>query len=419
MIRAASLPLRKYAVSSNRFFTTSSIMSAAQIFRMPAMSPTMTEGGVVSWKFKSGDNFSAGDVLLEVETDKATIDVEAQDDGIMWDIIIKEGESGIPVGKPIALLAEPGDDLSSLERPNLEEPTKEEPTKKATKPEPTPESKPAAKPAAKTESKPESSGQSGEEVFVKANPSQRLLPSVELLLHQNNISEQDAYEKIPASGPKGRILKGDVLAYLGNIDKSAVSKITKYLKSKEHLDLSNIVLASPPTLDTQPKQESKSAEKPKPTNIINVNFSSELGEGISKDKFKYAFERAVDSAVRITYSHRFPQYSNSPSASSISEMDIFDDLLAPSVTTNRFEVFDIAYKFTGDSTTPATDAFDELLGLTKTPTPTATPASLTADVQFKIKVNASVSDAKQFVEYFQDSLLSQIPSNKLVISKDL
>lgn len=56
-------------------------MLKAQAFGMPAMSPTMERGGVVDWKFKAGDTFSAGDVLLEVETDKATIDVEAQDDG--------------------------------------------------------------------------------------------------------------------------------------------------------------------------------------------------------------------------------------------------------------------------------------------------------------------------------------------------
>ncbi|MBI6010435.1 biotin/lipoyl-containing protein, partial [Clostridium perfringens] len=84
---------------------------------MPAMSPTMSEGGIVSWKLKDGEEFAAGDVLLEVETDKSTIDVEAQDDGIMWEILVPEGEKGIPVGKPIAFLAEPGDDLSSLERP--------------------------------------------------------------------------------------------------------------------------------------------------------------------------------------------------------------------------------------------------------------------------------------------------------------
>lgn len=55
---------------------------------MPAMSPTMTEGGIAQWKKKEGESFSAGDVLIEIETDKATIDVEAQDDGVMAKIIV-------------------------------------------------------------------------------------------------------------------------------------------------------------------------------------------------------------------------------------------------------------------------------------------------------------------------------------------
>ena len=55
---------------------------------MPAMSPTMTEGGIAGWKKQEGDSFSAGDVLVEIETDKATIDVEAQDDGILAKIIV-------------------------------------------------------------------------------------------------------------------------------------------------------------------------------------------------------------------------------------------------------------------------------------------------------------------------------------------
>jgi pyruvate dehydrogenase E2 component (dihydrolipoamide acetyltransferase) len=53
------------------------------------MSPTMTEGGIASWKKNEGETFAAGDVLLEIETDKATIDVEAQDDGILAKIVVR------------------------------------------------------------------------------------------------------------------------------------------------------------------------------------------------------------------------------------------------------------------------------------------------------------------------------------------
>lgn len=56
---------------------------------MPALSPTMTEGTVTEWKFAVGDKFVAGDILLQIETDKASIDVEAQDDGVMGMILVR------------------------------------------------------------------------------------------------------------------------------------------------------------------------------------------------------------------------------------------------------------------------------------------------------------------------------------------
>ncbi|KAF8337941.1 uncharacterized protein EI90DRAFT_3279555 [Cantharellus anzutake] len=84
-------------------------------FSMPAMSPTMTEGGITQWKKQEGESFSAGDVILEIETDKATIDVEAQDDGVLAKIISSDGTKNIRVGTTIAILAEEGDDLSAQE----------------------------------------------------------------------------------------------------------------------------------------------------------------------------------------------------------------------------------------------------------------------------------------------------------------
>ena len=66
----------------------------------------MTEGNIASWKVKEGDSFSTGDVLLEIETDKATMDVEAQDDGIMAKIFAPDGSKNVQVGTRIELLLE-------------------------------------------------------------------------------------------------------------------------------------------------------------------------------------------------------------------------------------------------------------------------------------------------------------------------
>lgn len=116
MLRAA---FTRRTITQIRSIHKSSIYNAASVFKMPAMSPTMSEGGIVAWKIKPGDSYSAGDAILEVETDKANIDVEAADDGKLWEILINEGTSGIPVGKAIALIAEQDDDLSTLENQPL------------------------------------------------------------------------------------------------------------------------------------------------------------------------------------------------------------------------------------------------------------------------------------------------------------
>src|SRR6202034_598903 len=112
---------------------------AAHSFTMPALSPTMTEGNIAKWSVKEGDSFSAGDVLLEIETDKASMDVEAQDDGIMAKIVQGDGSKGIKVGTRIGVIAETGDDLSTLEIP-AEESVEASPKEEAPKPSPKSES---------------------------------------------------------------------------------------------------------------------------------------------------------------------------------------------------------------------------------------------------------------------------------------
>src|SRR5215208_8373307 len=81
---------------------------------MPALSPTMTEGNLARWLKKEGDEVHSGDVIAEIETDKATMEYEAVDEGRMGKIIVPEGAQGIKVNQPIAVLLEEGEDPSSL-----------------------------------------------------------------------------------------------------------------------------------------------------------------------------------------------------------------------------------------------------------------------------------------------------------------
>src|ERR1700720_4126159 len=76
---------------------------------MPALSPTMTEGNLAKWHKKEGDTVKAGDVLAEIETDKATMEFEAIDEGRIARILVPEGAEGVKVNAPIAELAQDGD----------------------------------------------------------------------------------------------------------------------------------------------------------------------------------------------------------------------------------------------------------------------------------------------------------------------
>src|SRR5258707_4355940 len=80
---------------------------------MPALSPTMTEGKLAKWLKKEGDKIASGDVLAEIETDKATMEVEAVDEGVLQKILIQEGTEDVAVNTPIAVLADGSDGHAS------------------------------------------------------------------------------------------------------------------------------------------------------------------------------------------------------------------------------------------------------------------------------------------------------------------
>src|SRR5215813_3568044 len=92
--------------------------------KMPALSPTMEEGTLAKWLVKEGDDVKSGDILAEIETDKATMEFEAVDEGKIAKILVPEGTDGVKVGQPIALLAGDGETVSDADAaaPAVEEP---------------------------------------------------------------------------------------------------------------------------------------------------------------------------------------------------------------------------------------------------------------------------------------------------------
>ena len=140
---------------------------ATQIL-MPALSPTMTEGKLAKWLKAEGDAVASGDVLAEIETDKATMEIEAVDEGILGKILIPEGTEGVLVNTPIAVIAEEGEDVSDVEAPASPPPAPEPapaadqaPPPALPQPSPQPEAQapaPTPPPAAQAAPDPEFSG---------------------------------------------------------------------------------------------------------------------------------------------------------------------------------------------------------------------------------------------------------------------
>ena len=88
---------------------------------MPALSPTMEEGKLSKWIVKEGDKVSSGDVIAEIETDKATMEVEAVDEGTIGKILVGEGTEGVKVNTPIAVILSDGEEASAVPAPKKAE----------------------------------------------------------------------------------------------------------------------------------------------------------------------------------------------------------------------------------------------------------------------------------------------------------
>jgi len=180
--------------------------------KMPALSPTMEEGTLAKWLVKEGDTVAAGDLLAEIETDKATMEFEAVDEGTIAQILVPEGTDEVKVGTVIAIIAGEGEDAGSAAPAPTEQPAANDAAKA---PAPPPEVKgygaspredaPLAQPS------PQPRGDSGDR--IKASPLARRL------------AEQKGVDlsTLTGSGPGGRIVKSDIDAAAGGAMKPAAA----------------------------------------------------------------------------------------------------------------------------------------------------------------------------------------------------
>jgi pyruvate dehydrogenase E2 component (dihydrolipoamide acetyltransferase) len=213
---------------------------------MPALSPTMEKGNLSRWLKKEGDPIKPGDVLAEIETDKATMEVEAVDEGVLAKIVVPDGTADVPINDVIGLIAGEGEDAKSI----------------ASKPAPANEKIPDAKPAALATAPvavPVFNGEKGPRIF--ASPLAR------------RIAKDSALDlaAIKGSGPHGRIIERDVRAAL------------------EHAP------AAPRVQDTK----APSAPAPAPSDeLIRQNFAAGSFEEMPHDSMRKTIARRLVEASR-------------------------------------------------------------------------------------------------------------------------
>ncbi|MGB1998562.1 MAG: pyruvate dehydrogenase complex dihydrolipoamide acetyltransferase [Candidatus Puniceispirillaceae bacterium] len=167
--------------------------------KMPALSPTMTTGTLAKWLVGEGDHVNSGDVIAEIETDKATMEVESVDDGVMAKIFVDAGTENVAVGAVIAVLAEDGETASDVAKAGLQEPSSPAPVPLVAA-EAQDRAEPAPVTAAPVKAVPAPKSKSSDKPRIFASPLARRIAA------DRNI----ALEGITGSGPYGRILRRDV-----------------------------------------------------------------------------------------------------------------------------------------------------------------------------------------------------------------
>ena len=193
---------------------------------MPALSPTMEEGNLAKWLVKEGDSVSSGDVIAEIETDKATMEVEAVDEGVVAKILVPEGTEGVKVNAPIAVLAEEGEDAAAAASAA---PAAADPAPAA-----------AAEPAAAEAPKPNGGTPAPAAAPAPAAPAPAAPQSGSNRVFSSPLARRIAKDAgidisaVTGSGPHGRVIRRDVdAAIAGGVGKAAAAPAAATAPSDE------------------------------------------------------------------------------------------------------------------------------------------------------------------------------------------
>ncbi|RWR83505.1 dihydrolipoyllysine-residue acetyltransferase component 1 of pyruvate dehydrogenase complex, mitochondrial [Cinnamomum micranthum f. kanehirae] len=188
------------------------------VLEMPALSPTMNQGNIAKWRKKEGDKIEVGDVLCEIETDKATLEFESMEEGYLAKILAPEGSKDVAVGQPIAITVEDSEDIKNV------------PTTLSS--------------ASDNKEEKSTHGDMGNRERTPQTSFSRISPSAKLLIAEFGLDTTS----LKASGPRGTLLKGDVLAAI----KSGMGSSRASNLSREKKSLSESTQSAQPTPHASP-----------------------------------------------------------------------------------------------------------------------------------------------------------------------
>ncbi|CAF0728428.1 unnamed protein product [Rotaria sordida] len=269
---------------------------ASTPLKMPSLSPTMSEGTIVRWLKKEGEEFNPGDALCEIQTDKATITLDTEEEGIVAKILMPDNSTDVKVGKLIAILVEKGDDWKNVEVPKTEEKTSEK------KPS---ETKPVEK--EEKQEQPKSDQQQTAQSHHAVGPAARTL------LEQYGIE----LSKIQGTGPHGIIMKSDVQNYIDS----------NQLKAKSHTQ------EKKPTKQQTPDKQEKQIKESGGRRYHDIEISS-IRRAIAK-RLTYSKTNIPHQYISIT--------SNVDQIIKLRKQMISDPKATVKVSVNDFIIKAVAY----------------------------------------------------------------------------
>ncbi|MDG5767218.1 pyruvate dehydrogenase complex dihydrolipoamide acetyltransferase [Balneolales bacterium ANBcel1] len=188
----------------------------ATIIDMPKLSDTMEEGTIAKWNIKEGDKVEAGDIVAEVETDKATMDLEAFDPGTVLKILVEEGDSA-PLGAKLVILGEEGEDISDLEGDGASAKESDGDKKEEKKPS---EDKDESEEEESSEDTSEEADEKGADQKSDDGGRVKASPLAKKMAEEKGID----LSKVEGSGPQGRVIKADIENYKGEAAPAAAEK---------------------------------------------------------------------------------------------------------------------------------------------------------------------------------------------------